>query len=125
MRKSLKELLYESLNEGCCGCEEEEIDASKVKELEKKIDQVEDKAEKAQDEADKAKKDANKAEKSIKSEKDFRDYTENKFKEVFGDKLDKDKMKKTIDGLLKDNKEAADKGDWGKVVGMLNKSFGA
>lgn len=60
---------------------------------------------------------------SIKSEKEFREYAENKFKEVFGDKLDEDKMNKTIEGILNDNKEDADKGDWGKLVGVLNKSF--
>lgn len=60
---------------------------------------------------------------SIKSEKEFRDYAKNKFKEVFGDELDEDKMNDTIDGILKDNKEDADKGDWGKLVGILNKSF--
>lgn len=60
---------------------------------------------------------------SITSEKEFRDYAKNKFKEAFGDELDEDKMNKTIDGILKDNKEDADKGDWGKLVGILNKSF--
>lgn len=60
---------------------------------------------------------------SIKSEKEFRDYAKNKFKEVFGEELDEDKMNDTIDGILKDNKEDADKGDWGKLVGILNKSF--
>ena len=65
------------------------------------------------------------AKESIKDEKTFRDYAENKFKVVFGDKLDKDKMNKTIDGLIKDNKEIVDKGDWAELVGMLNKSFGA
>ena len=38
------------------------------------------------------------SEKSINSEKEFRDYAENKFKEVFGDDLDKDQMNKTIEG---------------------------
>ena len=94
-----------------------ESDDAKIKELEKKIDNVEDKAEKAE-------KDANKAEESIKEEKSFRDYAENKFKEVFGDDLDEKQMKETIDGILKDNKDAADKGDWGKLIGVLNKSFG-
>ena len=61
----------------------------------------------------------------IKSEKDFREYAENKFKEVFGDELDEDQMNKTIDGLLKDNKDLVDAGEWGELVGMLNKSFGA
>lgn len=66
----------------------------------------------------------NEAEETIKSEKDFRDYAENKFKEVFGDELDEDEMKKTIDGLLNDNKELVDNNEWGELVGMLNKSFG-
>lgn len=68
--------------------------------------------------------DINEAEETIKSEKDFRDYAENKFKEVFGDELDEDEMNKTIDGLLNDNKELVDNNEWGELVGMLNKSFG-
>lgn len=64
------------------------------------------------------------AEESIKNEKDFRDYAENKFKEVFGDDLDEKQMKETIDGILEDNKEAVEKGDWGELIGILNKSFG-
>lgn len=64
------------------------------------------------------------AKESIKNEKDFRDYAENKFKEVFKDDLDEDKMKNIVDGILKDYKNDADKGDWGKLVGVLNKSFG-
>lgn len=60
---------------------------------------------------------------TIKSEKEFREYAENKFKEVFGDELDEDKMNNTIEGILNDNKEDAEKGDWGKLVGVLNKSF--
>lgn len=63
------------------------------------------------------------SEKSINDEKSFREYAEKKFKAVFGDKLDEQKMNDTIDGILKDNKEAADNGDWGKLVGLLNKSF--
>ena len=59
----------------------------------------------------------------VKSEKDFREYAENKFKEVFGDDLDEKDMKKTIDGLLDDNKDLVDAGEWGELVGMLNKSF--
>lgn len=89
----------------------------KIKELEKKIEKVEDKA-------DDAKKEAEKAEESIKDEKSFREYAENKFKEVFGDELDEKKMKETIDGILSDNKDAVDKGDWGELIGILNKSFG-
>ena len=64
-------------------------------------------------------------EKTIKDEKSFRDYAENKFKEVFGDKLDVDKMKKIIDGIIEDSKDEIDDGDWGTVVGKLNKSFGS
>jgi hypothetical protein len=59
----------------------------------------------------------------IESEKDFREYAENKFKEVFGDELDEKEMNDTIDGLIKDNKELVDAGEWGELVGMLNKSF--
>ena len=59
----------------------------------------------------------------IKSEKDFREYAENKFKEVFGDELDEDQMNETIEGLLNDNKDLVDAGEWGELVGMLNKSF--
>jgi hypothetical protein len=61
------------------------------------------------------------ASESIKSEKDFRDYAENKFKTVFGDKLDEDKMKKIVDGIV--DKYGKD-GNWGQAVGVLNKSFG-
>jgi hypothetical protein len=59
----------------------------------------------------------------VKSEKDFREYAENKFKEVYGDELDEKEMKETIDGLLKDNKDLVDANEWGELVGMLNKSF--
>lgn len=65
----------------------------------------------------------NEAEETIKSEKDFREAAKAKFEEVYGDDLDEDKMKKTIDGLLDDNKDLVDKGEWGKLIGMLNKSF--
>ena len=61
----------------------------------------------------------------VESEEDFRAYAENKFKEVFGDKLDKERMKMTIDGLIDDNPDLVEKGKWGELVGMLNKSFGA
>ena len=59
----------------------------------------------------------------IASEQDFRDYAENKFKKAFGDDLDEDKMKKTIDGILDDNKDAVEAGEWDKLIGVLNKSF--
>lgn len=121
--KNLNAFLLEQLNES---------DDAKLKNLEKKLDDVEKKAEDAEDaaaaaeeHADDAEKEANKADESIKDEKTFRDYAENKFKEVFGDELDEKKMNDTIDGLLKDNKELVDAGEWGELVGMLNKSFGA
>ena len=113
MAKNLSEYLTEMLNE------------DKIDQLEKKLDKVEKKADDAQDAADDAGKKADKAEESIKDEKTFRDYAKNKFEEVFGDDLDEKKMKETIDGLLKDNKDLVDKGEWGELVGMLNKSFGA
>ena len=64
------------------------------------------------------------AEETIKDEKSFREAAEAKFKEVFKDDLDEDKMKETIDGLLNDNKELVEAGDWGALIGILNKSFG-
>lgn len=63
------------------------------------------------------------AEGEIKSEKDFRDAARAKFEEVYGDDLDEDKMNKTIDGILADNKDLVDADDWGALIGILNKSF--
>ena len=63
------------------------------------------------------------AEETIKSEKDFREAARAKFEEVFGDELDEEKMNKTIDGLLEDNAELVEKGEWGELIGMLNQSF--
>ena len=60
---------------------------------------------------------------TIKSEKDFRAAAKAKFEEVFGDELDEDKMNKTIDGLLNDNKDLVEKGEWAELIGMLNASF--
>lgn len=59
----------------------------------------------------------------IESEKDFREYAENKFKEAFGDDLDKERMKNTIDGLLDDNHDLVKDGNWAELVGKLNQSF--
>jgi hypothetical protein len=59
----------------------------------------------------------------IKSEKDFRDAAKAKFEEVYGDDLDEDKMNDTIDGIINDNKDLVDDGDWGALIGILNKSF--
>lgn len=61
------------------------------------------------------------SEESIKDEKAFREYAEAKLKEVFGDEYDEDKAKEMIDGILADNKELVDAGDWGALVGVLNK----
>lgn len=113
--KNITEFLMEQLNES---------DDAKLKQLEKKLDKVEKKAEDAEDAAADAEKEANKADESIKDEKSFKDYARNKFEEVFGDDLDEDQMNKTVDGILKKYKEDADNGDWGKLVGVLNKSFG-
>ena len=99
--QNITDFLYENLNEA---------DEAKIKELENKINEAEKN---------------DKAAESIKDEKTFRDYAENKFKEVFGDELDEKKMKDTIDGLLNDNKDLVEAGEWGELVGMLNKSFGA
>lgn len=62
----------------------------------------------------------NEANESIKDEKSFREYAEAKLKEVHGDKYDEAKAKEMIDGILEDNKELVEKGDWGALVGVLN-----
>lgn len=95
----------------------EGVENDKIKELEKRVKGAEEKA-------DDAEKEANKAEESIKDEKSFREAARAKFEEVFGDDLDEDQMNETIDGLLKDNKDLVEKGEWGELIGMLNKSFG-
>lgn len=59
-------------------------------------------------------------ESEIKSEKDFRKYAENKFKEEFGDEFDEEKMNTAIDNLIKDYKEGD---DWSELVKTLNKIF--
>jgi hypothetical protein len=66
----------------------------------------------------------NEANESITDEKSFREAAKAKFEEVFGDELDEKKMNDTIDGLLNDNKDLVNKGEWGELIGMLNKSFG-
>lgn len=60
---------------------------------------------------------------TIGSEKEFREAAEAKFKEVFGDDLDKNRMKKTIDGFLEDNDDLVQAGKWGELIGMFNQSF--
>lgn len=59
----------------------------------------------------------------VTDEKSFREWAESKFKEVYGDEYDEDKMKKAVDGLLNDNKKLVEDGEWGELVGMMNKSF--
>lgn len=59
----------------------------------------------------------------ISSEKEFKEAAKAKFEEVFGDDLDEDKMNDTINGILDDNKDLVDNGEWDKLIGMLNKSF--
>ena len=58
---------------------------------------------------------------TIKDEKSFREYAEAKLKEIFGDEYDEAKATEMIDGILNDNKELVDAGDWGALVGVLNK----
>jgi hypothetical protein len=65
----------------------------------------------------------NEEEEKITSEKDFREWAHAKFEEVFGDDLDKERMKMTIDGFLDDNKELVEKEEWAELVGMFNASF--
>lgn len=62
-------------------------------------------------------------ESEIKSEKDFRAAAKAKFEETFGDELDENKMNDTIEGILNDNKELVEAGEWGELIGILNKSF--
>ena len=59
----------------------------------------------------------------IKSEEDFRAAAKAKFEKAFGDDLDEKKMNDTIEGILSDNKDLVDAGEWGKLIGILNKSF--
>lgn len=62
-------------------------------------------------------------EETIHSEKDFREAVKAKFKAVFGDDLDKERMNFTIKGFLDDNKELVEKGKWAELIGMFNQSF--
>lgn len=65
----------------------------------------------------------NEAEETIKSEKDFREVAKKKFETVFGDKLDEERMKFTIDGFLKTNNKLVKDNKWGQLIGMFNASF--
>ena len=59
----------------------------------------------------------------IKDEKSFREYAHAKLKEAFGDDYDESKADEMVDGILEDNKELVDKGDWGALIGVLNKGM--
>ena len=59
----------------------------------------------------------------VESEDDFRKAARAKFEAAFGDDLDEEKMNKVIDGILKDNQDLVDDGDWGALMGILNNSF--
>lgn len=65
----------------------------------------------------------NEAEETIKNEDDFREVAKKKFETVFGDKLDEDRMKNTIDGFLKTNSKLVKDNKWGQLIGMFNASF--
>ena len=65
----------------------------------------------------------NEAEETIKSEDDFREVAKKKFETVFGDKLDEERMKNTIDGFLKTNSKLVKDNKWGQLIGMFNASF--
>ena len=65
----------------------------------------------------------NEAEETIKSEKDFREAAKKKFETVFGDKLDEERMKNTIDSFLKTNNKLVKDNKWGQLIGMFNASF--
>lgn len=134
--KHLVDMLNESLalecGGACKGPEEEEVEVADVKKLKKELEDVKKDAEEAKEQADDAEKqakeadkEANKAEESIKTEKDFRDYAKNKFEIVFGKgKVDEEKMKKIVDGILDKCKDEVKDGKFGTAIGQLNKSFG-
>ena len=116
---NLRNFLLEKLSE-----KDVEKLSDKIDDLEEKTEKAEEKAEDAEKAADDAEKEASKSEESIKDEKDFRAAAKAKFEEVFGADLDEKKMKEVVDGILSKYKEDADNGNWGKLIGVLNKSFG-
>lgn len=58
---------------------------------------------------------------TITDEKSFREYAEAKLKEIHGEDYNEDTAKETIDGILNDNQDLVEAGDWGALVGVLNK----
>ena len=115
---NLKEYLVEKLS-----ADQEKKLVDKVEKLEKDTKDAKEKAEDAKEKAEDAEKEADKDE-SITDEKSFRAAAKAKFEEVFGDELDEDKMKDIVDGILDKYKKEAEAGDWGTLIGVLNKSFG-
>lgn len=67
--------------------------------------------------------DYNEAKETIDNEKELRSAMEAKFKKVFKDDLDEEKMNKTIDGFCKDHAEEIKDGKFGELIGKFNKSF--
>lgn len=61
------------------------------------------------------------SEETIKDEKSFREYAEAKLKEIHGEDYNEEEAKEMIDGILSDYAEDVENGDWGKLVGVLNK----
>ena len=62
------------------------------------------------------------ANETIKDEKSFREAARAKFEEVFGDELDEDKLDMREEGGTR-LADLVEKGEWGELIGMLNKSF--
>ena len=58
---------------------------------------------------------------TITDEKSFREYAEAKLKEIHGEDYNEEEAKEMIDGILSDYADDVEKGDWGKLVGVLNK----
>ena len=67
--------------------------------------------------------DCNEAKETIDNEKELRSAMEAKFKEVFKDDLDEEKMNKTIDGFCKDHAKEIEDGKFGELIGEFNASF--
>ena len=63
----------------------------------------------------------NEGNESIKDEKSFREYAEAKLKEIHGEDYNEEEAKEMIDGILSNYAEDVENGDWGKLVGVLNK----
>lgn len=58
---------------------------------------------------------------TITDEKSFREYAEAKLKEIHGEDYNEEEAKEMIDGILSDYADDVKTGDWGKLVGVLNK----